>query len=205
MSPEAPGSTACHNGDVVTTAHSVRYTYAQYLTLERTSNVKHEFLGGQIFAMAGGTPEHAALAAAFVGLLFPSLTKHGCRAHSSDLRVRVRETGLATYPDVAIVCGPSERDPEDADAVTNPVLIVEVLSPSTEEYDRGEKLQHYQRIPSLTQYVLVAQDTRRIESWSREGDTWTRTALTEADTLELPAVAATLAVRTLYDTAAEPA
>lgn len=190
---------------MVTTAHSVRYTYAQYLALERTSNVKHEFLGGQIFAMAGGTPEHAALAAAFVGLLFPDLAEHGCRAHSSDLRVRVRETGLATYPDVTIVCGASERDPDDPDAVTNPVILVEVLSPSTEEYDRGEKLQHYRTISSLEHYVLVAQDARSVESWTREGDAWTRAVLTEADMLELPAVGATLGIRTLYDTAAEPA
>ncbi|MGH8471968.1 MAG: Uma2 family endonuclease, partial [Gammaproteobacteria bacterium] len=115
--------------------HRTRYTWAEYIALEASSNVKHEYLDGQIYAMAGGTPEHAALAAAVTGLLFPQLRGSPCRAHDADLRVRVPKTGLATYPDVTIVCGPSERDPDDRNAVTNPTLIVEVLSQSTEDYD----------------------------------------------------------------------
>jgi hypothetical protein len=104
-------------------AHRIRYTWAEYLALEASSNVKHEFLDGQIYAMAGGTPEHAALAATVIGLLFPQLRDGRCRAHDADLRVRVRETGLATYPDVTVVCGKRERDPDDAQAVTNPTLV----------------------------------------------------------------------------------
>ena len=111
----------------VAPAHRIHYTYAEYLTLEASSNVKHEYLDGQIYAMAGGTPEHAALAAAVIGLLFPELRRGRCRAYDADLRVRVPSTGLATYPDVTVVCGPLERDAEDGQAVTNPTLIVEVL------------------------------------------------------------------------------
>src|SRR3954470_15470270 len=95
------------------------HTYAEYLALEASSNVKHEFLAGQIYAMAGGTPEHAALAAAASGLLFAQLRGRGCRVYDSDLRVRTR-SGLATYPDVTVICGPTERDDVDAQAVTNP-------------------------------------------------------------------------------------
>src|SRR5258706_13715183 len=117
-------------------AHHIQYSWQDYLALEASSNVKHEFLGGQIYGMAGGTPEHAALAAAVIGLLFAQLRGDGCRAYDADLRVRT-PSGLATYPDVTVIFGPSERDEADPQAVTNPALIVEVLSRSTEEYDAG--------------------------------------------------------------------
>jgi hypothetical protein len=104
---------------------------------------------------------HAALQLAVPNLLFPQLRAGRCRAYGSDLRIRVLATGLATYPDVTILCGPREVDPEDANSVTNPTLLVEVLRPSTEDYDRGEKFAHYPRIPSLRQYVLVASDAHR--------------------------------------------
>jgi Uma2 family endonuclease len=117
-------------------AHRTRYSWAEYLALEASSNVKHEFLDGQIYGMAGGTPEHAALAAATIGILFGQLRGGPCRVYDADLRIRVLATSLATYPDAAVVCGPLERDPADPDGVTNPTLLVEVLSSSTEEYDR---------------------------------------------------------------------
>jgi Uma2 family endonuclease len=184
---------------VVTSAHRVRYTYAQYLALESASNVKHEYLDGQIYGMAGGTPQHAALAAAVVGLLFPALRDRGCRAHSADLRVRVRATGLATYPDVTVVCGPRECDPDDDDAVNNPTMIVEVLSPSTEEYDRGEKFDHYKRIESLREYVLIAQDRREVEVWTRGADgSWGHRRFGDGDAAALDSVGAVLDVAALY-------
>ncbi len=187
-------------------AHYIQYTWAEYLALESSSNVKHEFLDGQIYAMAGGTPEHAALAATVVGLLFPQLRNGRCRAHDADLRVRVRDTGLATYPDVTVVCGPRERDPEDAQAVINPTLIVEVLSRSTEQYDRGDKFEHYKRIVSLREYVLVSHVDRRIEVWSRsqEGHLWTPKVSLDGDVAQLASIGARLDVRELYDAAAEP-
>lgn len=187
------------------TAHRLDYTYADYLAFEASSNVKHEFLDGQIYAMAGGTPEHAALAAAVTGLLFPQLRTGRCRAHNADLRVRVPTTGLTTYPDITVVCGPRERDATDPLAVTNPTLVVEVLSRSTEKYDRGEKFEHYKNLPSLRQYVLVSYRDRGVEVWTRDAaDGWTSMVAPEGQVAELASVGARLDVRELYDAAAEP-
>lgn len=186
--------------------HSVHYAWREYLALEGASNVKHEYLDGQIYAMAGGTPVHAALQVAVPNLLFPQLRAGRCRALGSDLRVRVLATGLATYPDLTIVCGPRESDPEDENSVTNPTLLVEVLSPSTENYDRGEKFAHYKRIPSLRQYVLISPDEHRVEVWSRAGDdVWTSAISTDGDVADLAAVSARLDVRELYEAADEGA
>jgi Uma2 family endonuclease len=153
---------------IVSASHHHTFSYADYLARERETGLKHEFLGGQIFAMAGGTPEHARLitevAFSLRGLVDP--TK--CRIFVSELKVRVEATGLATYPDVAIVCGEVECDKEDGNAVINPKVLVEVLSPSTEAYDRGEKWAHYRRIPTLEAYVLVAQIPARLEVYERQ-------------------------------------
>jgi Uma2 family endonuclease len=186
-------------------AHRIHYSWADYLALEASSNVKHEYLDGQIYGMAGGTPEHAALAAAVIGLLFSKLRGGRCRVHDADLRVRVRETGLATYPDVTVVCGPRERDPDDENAVTNPTLIVEVLSRSTEEYDRGDKFEHYKRIPSLRQYVLVSYREHAIEVWTRDGaNAWTSSISHDGETASLAAIGGDIEVRELYEAASEP-
>jgi Uma2 family endonuclease len=153
-------------------------TYAEYVAREATSEVKHEFvrgnvlgLGGNVFAMAGGTPEHAALAAAMVSALTVALHGKRCRVFTSDLRVRVLATDLATelstYPDVTVVCGQLETQPDDPNSAVNPVVIVEVLSDSTEAYDRGAKAAHYRRIPSLREYVLVNQHEPLIEVFRR--------------------------------------
>src|SRR5262249_18055604 len=118
-----------------------------YLAHEEASNVKHEYLDGEIYGMAGGTPEHAALAAV-VTVAIGAAAGDGI-VYSSDLRIRILASGLATYPDVTLVCGPPVPDPESRSTVLNPTLVVEVLSDSTEEYDRNEKLASYQTIPSL--------------------------------------------------------
>ena len=196
---ECPRRPACHTLRVTANAHRVHYTFRDYLGLEAVSNVKHEYLDGQIYAMAGGTPSHAALASAVAGQLYAQVRGGPCTIHSSDLRVRVLATGLATYPDLTLVCGPRELDPEDANTVTNPTLIVEVLNPSTEEYDRGEKLEHYQRIPSLRQVVLVSQTPPRLEVWTREGDAWTHREAREGDVAELDSIGGRVDVRELYD------
>jgi Uma2 family endonuclease len=135
-------------------AHPVFYSFAEYVQLEELSSVKHEFLGGRIYAMAGRTPEHAALTMAVGIALGAALEGSRCRAYSSDLMIRVPATGLGTYPDVTVVCGPRETDPESKNAVTNPALLVEVTSKSTEEYDKGEKFDHYKQIASLREYIL---------------------------------------------------
>jgi Uma2 family endonuclease len=150
------------------------FSFREYLRLEEASTVKHEFLEGHVWAMAGGTPDHAAVAVNVSTLLATQLRERPCRVFGSDLRIRVTATGLGTYPDISVVCGSLELDPEDpqGNTVVNPTAIVEVLSPSTEAYDRGEKLAHYKRIPSLQEIVLVAHDKRRLEVWCRQGDGW---------------------------------
>lgn len=146
-----------------------RYRFTEYLLLEDSSNVKHEYFAGEIYAMAGGTPDHAAFAMSFGAALVECLRGRPCRVFNSDLRIRVLATGLATYPDATVVCGPLERDPESRTTVTNPLLVAEVLSDATEEYDRGDKMEHYKRIPSLREYVLICHRKAEIEIW-RRGD-----------------------------------
>ncbi len=142
----------------------------EYLVAEAAGDVKHEFLRRAVHAMAGGTPEHAALSAAVIGELRSLLRGKPCQVFTSDLRVRVEATDLTTYPDVSIVCGVLERSELDANAVTNPVALVEVLSDSSEAYDRGEKFAHYRRIPSLREYLVVSQRETRLELFRREDD-----------------------------------
>lgn len=143
-------------------------TYAEYLALERASATKHEYVNGRVYAMAGGTPEHARLAGAMLRELGAALRGKPCAAFSADLRVHVAATRRSTYPDATVVCGKLEHAADDADAVVNPTVLVEVLSESTESADRGEKWSHYQRVASLREYVLVSQTTRRIEIFSRD-------------------------------------
>ena len=181
--------------------HSVRqrFTFEEYLRLEGDSSVKHEFLDGHVWAMAGGTPEHAAIAVNISTFLSNGLRGGPGRPYSSDLRVRVTETGLGTYPDVTVVCGPVVIDPEDKSGTTatNPTLLVEVLSPSTEEYDRGEKLAHYKRIDALKAVLLVAHDEERLELWHRDADTWHLAVATEGE-LPLSALGLRLPVAEVY-------
>lgn len=147
------------------------YTYAEYLAYERDSGLKHDYDEGEIRAMAGGSRRHNALALR-LGAMLDNAGTPGCVAFQSDQKVRILATGKATYPDVTAVCGPIEGDPADpsGQTITNPTLLLEVLSPSTEEDDRGAKWQHYQRIPSLQEYVLVSQAERRIERYRRLGN-----------------------------------
>ncbi|MCA9706389.1 MAG: Uma2 family endonuclease [Myxococcales bacterium] len=145
-------------------------TYEEYLAAERSSPTKHEYLRGEVYAMAGGTPTHAGLAMAVGVALSNALAGRPCRVFGSDLRVRVEATDLSTYPDVTVICGQLERSEVDADAALNPTVIVEVLSDSTEAYDRGEKFAHYRRIPSLREYLLVSQHEPRIEAYAKNDE-----------------------------------
>ncbi len=174
-------------------------TYAEYLAFEEQSDDKHEFLDGELFAMSGGTPDHGALAVAISAALSGALRGRPCRVHSSDVRVRVQATGLAAYPDVSVVCGKLETDAEDPHAITNPVLLVEVLSDSTEARDRGEKAAHYRHLPSLREYVLVSQRQRRVEVYRRnEARRWELFEYGEGETAELASVACSFAVDEVY-------
>jgi Uma2 family endonuclease len=177
-----------------------RFTFEDYLVLEETSTVKHEFSGGQVWAMAGGTPEHGALAANVIALLASQLRDRPCRIFTSDVRIRVKATGLATYPDVSVVCGKQQTDPDDPKGTTlvNPSLIVEVLSPSTEDYDRGETLAHYKQIPSLDEIVLVAHEEQRLEIWRREGDHWTLHVSRGEETASVASLGCELSLTEVY-------
>lgn len=175
------------------------YTFADYLRVEQDSNLKHEFLDGDIYAMAGGTPLHARLTVNISSLLHAQLRGTRCHAYSSDLRVRVPATGLAAYPDVTVVCGELELDPENDHTVTNPRLVVEVLSDSTEKFDRGVKLKHYQQISSLGAVVLVSQHQPSIEVWSRRADDrWTESVNGPGTVARIDAIDCTLAVDDVY-------
>ena len=178
-----------------------RFTFDEYLVLEEIAEVKHEFLDGEVWAMAGGSPEHAAIIGNVTTLLNVQLRGQRCRVHSTELRIRVKATGLGTYPDVTVICGRLERDPDDRTGHTaiNPRVLVEVLSPSTEGYDRGEKLAHYQAIPGLAEIVLVAHDRNEVEVLRREGDgSWSRHLAGEGQTARLTSIACDLAVDEVY-------
>jgi Uma2 family endonuclease len=177
------------------TVRHLHYTYEQYAGLEEESPIRHEYLDGEIYAMAGGSPDHAALAATVIRLL-GSLLPPGCRAFTSDLRVRIPVTGLSTYPDVAVVCGRTQRAADDALAVVNPVLLVEVTSNSTEEYDRGEKLRHYQHLPSLGEILIVSHREPWLTLHRPEGTDWIASEARRHETVTL--VGARLSVDDVY-------
>lgn len=176
------------------------FSYAEYVAREVETGLKHEFLDGQVFAMAGGTPEHARLIAAVTVALARVLDLKASRLFTSELKIRVQASGLATYPDVAIVCGDVARDPVDPNALTNPRVLVEVLSHGTEAYDRGEKWAHYRRIPTLEAYVLVSQIPARIEVFERQpnGD-FIHRAASRGESLSIQCLGGALEVDAVYE------
>ena len=142
-------------------------TEEEYLVYERDSITRHEYYNGRIYAMTGGTESHNLIAANTLATLHSQLRQRPCRVYQSDMRVRIDETGLNTYPDVLVICGQPQFTDTTRDTVTNPIVIIEVLSPSTERYDRGMKFQHYRTIETLQDYLLLAQDKQYIEHYSR--------------------------------------
>jgi Uma2 family endonuclease len=182
----------------MSTARRVHYTYAEYAALEDESAIRHEYLDGEIYAMAGGSLDHAALAATLLKLIGLQLPP-GCRTFTSDLRVRIPVTGLSTYPDAAVICGRTQRAADDPLAVTNPVVIVEVTSRSTEEYDRGEKLRHYQSLPSVREVLIASHARPQLTLHRREpAGTWTMLHASAGDRVELVSLGARLAVDDVY-------
>jgi len=187
-------------------AHRVGYTFAEYLALEASSPIRHEYWDGNIYAMAGGSPAHAALATMLAVQLGAQLRSSPCRPFGSDLRVRVPGTGLDTYPDLSVICGSRAVDPDDKHAVNNPTLLVEVLSDSSETYDRGDKFEHYKRLTSLREYVLVSQRERCVEVFTRTpDDAWSAAVYRDGAVAKLSSIGARLDVKELYDDAEEPA
>src|ERR1700722_5245267 len=144
-----------------------RVTVDEYLARERVSETKHELLNGVVVAMAGASPRHALITSNITVALGNALRSRPCLVLSSDQRVAVEATALCTYPDVTVVCERPRFDTKDAHTLLNPLVIVEVLSDSTEAYDRGAKFAHYRSVPSLAEYVLVAQSERKVEHYRR--------------------------------------
>jgi Uma2 family endonuclease len=145
-----------------------RITPQEYLIRERQASIKSEFYQGEIFAMGGGSANHSLIAANFAGEARNALKDKPCTVFNSDLRVQVQATGLYTYPDATIVCGEQIFDDDHRDTLLNPTVIVEVLSDSTEKYDRGKKSNHYRQIKSLKELILIAQDRPQVERFTRQ-------------------------------------
>jgi Uma2 family endonuclease len=176
-----------------------KVTEEQYLAIDRAAEFRSEFLDGEMVAMSGGSMRHARLRQNIsVGLDTPSRDR-GCEVFGSDFRVRISRRMYA-YPDISLVCGEPRLADEYQDILLNPVVIFEVLSPSTEKYDRGAKFQHYRTIDSLKDYILVAQDAVRVEHYTRGVDnTWTlRDHQTLEDELKLASIGVSLPLSRIY-------
>lgn len=165
-------------------------TEAEYLAIERAAVFKSEFFGGEMFAMAGGTLEHSLIATNLARAVGDALQGKKCVAFNADLRIKVEATGLFTYPDLSVICGPPQFVSDTDDNVVNPTVLFEVLSDSTEAYDRGKKFENYSCIPTLREYLLVSQREPRIEQFIRQqnGDWLLRAANGMDGKLELPSL-----------------
>jgi Uma2 family endonuclease len=178
------------------------YTFEDYLAAEREEReVRHEFVGGELFAMVGTTANHSLIVANIIHELVAQTKGRPCRVFSTDLRVRIEAADACTYPDAMALCGEAQLHDDRGDVLLNPSLIVEVLSPSTEAYDRGEKFAIYRRLPSLREYFLVAQDKVLAELFVRLPDGhWLLSEYSGLDAgVPLPSVDCRLVLREIYD------
>ncbi|MSP63985.1 MAG: Uma2 family endonuclease [Myxococcales bacterium] len=174
-------------------------TEDEYLDRERKSETKHEYVNGEVIAMAGASRKHNLIAMNIAGALRELLRGKPCLVFPSDQRVSVRKTKLYTYPDITVVCGPTEGHPRDRETIVNPLVLIEVLSDSTEAYDRGAKSAHYRKLPSLKEYVLVAQNERRVEHYRRsEGGEWVLTEREGEGLIPMPALGVELSLAEIY-------
>lgn len=181
----------------MTTARRVHHSYEDYLAALEVSGVKLEYCDGEIYAMAGGTPAHAELAASIIRLLGNALLG-SCRVWSSDLKVRLEATDLSTFPDVTVVCGDQRVADNDKNAITNPTLVVEVTSNSTEDYDRGEKLNHYKQCESLKAVLFVSHRRRQVTVVERGSAGWDQREYRAGERVQLSEPTCTLDVNELY-------
>lgn len=177
-----------------------QYTYADYVGLEMFSVTKHEFLDGEIYPIVNLSEEHSALSAAMVATLRSAIGDRPCLAHTSDLRIYVESVGLATFPDASVICGGlHHHEPSPKDTALNPMILVEVTSDSSEEYDTGTKVEYYRTIPSLSEYVIVSHRERRITVHAREADDrWTTRSAITGGIVAVPSLSAELIVDEIY-------
>jgi Uma2 family endonuclease len=177
-----------------------RITEEEYLRLERAADYKSEFAGGEIFAMSGGTPLHSLLATNWSGELRSKLRGRNCLVFNSDLRVRTQRTGSYFYPDVSVVCGQPKVIQSSSDILTTPNVIIEVLSPSTADYDRGKKFELYREIDSLQEYILVHADSVHVEHFARQPGSWIFREYRGAESaIEIASIECTILLADVYD------
>jgi Uma2 family endonuclease len=176
-------------------------SYEEYLARERTADFKSEFYHGEAFAMVGGSPRHNTIGVNLVTALRNQLKGTPCRPFNSDQRIRIPANGLATYPDISIVCGEFELDEQDKHAITNPVVLFEVLSNSTERYDRGKKFDLYRPLETFKEYVLVSQNEAHVERFLRQDDgSWVLNVIKGVDTtLPLASVNREIPLAVIYE------
>lgn len=179
----------------------VYLTPAEYLKFERQSDVKHEYFRGEIFAMAGASQQHVRISVNVMTLLDNQLKGRRCELFNGDMRVKVSPTGLYTYPDASVVCGRPRFEDKDLDTLLNPTVIIEILSKSTEAYDRGEKFAQYRTLDTLTDYLLVSQDKPRIERYTRQADGgWLLTESSDLDAvMPIASIQCQLPLAEVYD------
>lgn len=176
------------------------YTAEDYLTLERNALYKSEFHDGEIFAMTGASRKHNLIAFNIARELGVQLKNRPCEAYIADMRVKAVTARSYHYPDIAVVCGKPQFEDAHVDTLLNPTLLIEVLSPSTEAYDRGAKFAHYRKITSLCEYLLVMQDQSSIERYVRQGEVWILSETVDLDaSLSLESIGCTLSLREVYD------
>lgn len=185
----------------MSTQVKVYFTPDEYLALERQAEYKSEYFNGEIFAMTGASRRHNLVAANVLAALHTQLRKRPCEIYPSDMRVKVRATGLYTYPDVVIVCGEPSFDDKQKDTLVNPTALAEVLSKSTASYDRGEKFEHYRKLTSLADYLVIAQNKYHVEHYTRQPDNQWLLAETDdiGQTIHIPSIECNLALVDIYD------
>ena len=185
----------------MTTEPLQRLSPAEYLAFEREAETKHEYVGGEVFAMAGASARHNLIVANLIIELGSQLRNGSCRVFSNDQRVAVSPEGPFYYPDVVVVCAEPRFLDGERDTLANPELVIEVLSPTTEAFDRGLKFSHYRTVPSLQEILFVAQETVRLERFARrEGGQWLLADHTKPEAVvELPSVGCRLELARMYD------
>ncbi len=182
-------------------------TSEAYLALERSGTEKHEYLAGSVYATASASARHSRIAGSAYASLYAQLRQRNCTVYPSDMRVKAVQTGMYAYPDITIVCGNEQFEDDTQDSLLNPVVIIEVLSPSTEKFDRGRKFQSYRTILSLREYILISQDDCRIERFDRQSDnTWIYSEAAGPDgALELSTIQCVLRLAEVYEKVTFPA
>lgn len=181
------------------TAAQTYLTPEEYLAWERKADTKHEYLRGEIIAMSGASHAHSLIVTNISGELYIQLKGGTCEVHTNDIRVRTSPEISYFYPDVLVVCGEPRFEDNAFDTLLNPIVLVEVLSPSTQAYDRGEKFKHYQQLTSLREYILVSQGEVEVERYRRQGTEWQPTEFRSLeDVLSLTSIDCELSLDDIY-------